>query len=137
MLACLSAWSEVQMICICHCHPIISCFIKIQNGLPFWWCLIPVIVENRPLNRLLLWLSLFNLVAWVSHFTASMSSTHILCSGTLRSGWMECSVPAWRRALLSVNIEEGGESTTATTMTMFLSLAMTTRRFQNVSVSAV
>jgi len=21
---------------MCHCHPIISCFIKIQNGLPFW-----------------------------------------------------------------------------------------------------
>jgi len=32
-------WSEVQMICIwsswCQCHPIISCSIKIQNGLPF------------------------------------------------------------------------------------------------------
>jgi len=29
-----------QMICIwpswCHCQPIISCFINIQNGLPFW-----------------------------------------------------------------------------------------------------
>ena len=39
MLAWLSVWSEVQMICIwsswCHCHPIISCFIKIQNGLTF------------------------------------------------------------------------------------------------------
>jgi len=36
-------WSEVQMICIwsswCHFHPIISCFIKIQHGLPFW-CLL-------------------------------------------------------------------------------------------------
>ena len=35
----LSVWSEVQMICIwsswCHCHPIISCFIKIQIGLTF------------------------------------------------------------------------------------------------------
>jgi len=32
----LSVCSEVQMICTwsswCHCHPIISCFIKIQNG---------------------------------------------------------------------------------------------------------
>jgi len=32
-------WSEVQMICIwsrwCHCHTIISCFIKIQNGSVF------------------------------------------------------------------------------------------------------
>jgi len=39
VLAWLSVWSEVQMICIwsswCHCHPIISCFIKIQIGLTF------------------------------------------------------------------------------------------------------
>jgi len=39
VLAWLSVWSEVQMICIwsccCHCHPIISSFIKIQNGLTF------------------------------------------------------------------------------------------------------
>jgi len=39
MLAWLSVWSEEQMICIrsnwCHCHPIISCFIKIQTGLTF------------------------------------------------------------------------------------------------------
>jgi len=31
--------SKVQMICVwsnwCHCHPINSCFIKIQNGLTF------------------------------------------------------------------------------------------------------
>jgi len=38
----LSVWSKVQMICIwllwsswCYCHPIISCFIKIQIGLTF------------------------------------------------------------------------------------------------------
>jgi len=39
VLAWLSVWSEVQMICIwsswCHCHPIISCFIKILNGSAF------------------------------------------------------------------------------------------------------
>ena len=39
VLAWLSVWSEVQMICIwsswCHCHLIISCFIKIQIGLIF------------------------------------------------------------------------------------------------------
>ena len=37
VLAWLSVWSEVQMICIwsswCYCHPIISCSRKIQNGL--------------------------------------------------------------------------------------------------------
>ena len=36
VLAWLSVWSVVQVICIwsswCHCLPIISCFIKIQDG---------------------------------------------------------------------------------------------------------
>ena len=40
VLAWLSVWSEVQIIFIrsswCHCHPIISCFTKIQNGSAFW-----------------------------------------------------------------------------------------------------
>jgi len=40
VLAPLSVWSNVlQMFCTCsswcHCHTIISCFIKIQNGLTF------------------------------------------------------------------------------------------------------
>jgi len=42
------------MICIwsswCHCHPIISCSSKIQNGLPFWCRLTHVVLEKRPLN---------------------------------------------------------------------------------------
>jgi len=37
LLAWLSVWREVQMICIWstwyYCHPVISCFIKIQTGL--------------------------------------------------------------------------------------------------------
>ena len=45
----------MQMICIwsvwCHCHPIISCSSKIQNGLPFWCRLTQVVLEKRPLNR--------------------------------------------------------------------------------------
>ena len=40
VLAWLSVWSKVQMLCIwsswCQCHPIISCFIKIQTGLIFF-----------------------------------------------------------------------------------------------------
>jgi len=40
------------MICIwsswCHCHPIISCFIKIQIG--FWSRLMQVVLENRLLS---------------------------------------------------------------------------------------
>jgi len=50
ILAWLAAWSEVQMICIwsnwCYCHPIISCFSKIQNGLPFWCRLTQVVLEK-------------------------------------------------------------------------------------------
>ena len=44
----------LQMICIwfswCHCHPIISCCGKIQNGLPFWCRLTHVVLEKRLLN---------------------------------------------------------------------------------------
>jgi len=51
VLTWLSVWSEVQMICVwsnwCHCHPIISCTSKIQNGVSFW-C--QVVLEKRPLN---------------------------------------------------------------------------------------
>ena len=54
ILAWLSVWSVVQMICIwsswCQCHPIISCFSKIQNGLPFWCRLTQVVLEKRLLN---------------------------------------------------------------------------------------
>ena len=43
------------MICIwsswCHCHTIISCFSKIQNGLPIWCRLTQVVLEKRLLNR--------------------------------------------------------------------------------------
>ena len=38
------------MICIwfswCHCHPIISCFSKIQNGLSFWYWLTWVVPDE-------------------------------------------------------------------------------------------
>jgi len=54
VLALLSVWSEVEMICIwsswCHCQPIISWSSKIQNGLPFWCRLTQVVLEKRPLN---------------------------------------------------------------------------------------
>jgi len=54
ILAWLSVWSKVQMICIwscwCHCHPIISSSSKIQNGLLFWCRLTQVVLEKRPLN---------------------------------------------------------------------------------------
>ena len=56
VLAWLSLWSEVQMICIwstcCHCRRIMSCSSKIQNGLPFWWWLTQVVLEKRPFKRM-------------------------------------------------------------------------------------
>jgi len=54
VLACLPVWSEVHMICIysnwCHCRPIVSCFIKIQNGLTFLVPAYPGCPGKRPLN---------------------------------------------------------------------------------------
>jgi len=53
VLVWLYLWSEMQMICIwfswCHCHPILSCFIKIQNHLPFLCGLSHMVLERRPL----------------------------------------------------------------------------------------
>ena len=46
--------SGVQMMCIwsswCHCHPIVSCEIKTQNGLSFWCPFTHIFVEKRLLN---------------------------------------------------------------------------------------
>jgi len=54
VLAWLSVWNKVQMICIwsswCRCHTIISSFIRIRNDLPFWCQLTQVIPAKRPLN---------------------------------------------------------------------------------------
>jgi len=57
-LAWLSVCSEVQMICIwsswCHCHPIISCFIKIQIASTFLAPDYPVCPEKEAIKRALL-----------------------------------------------------------------------------------
>jgi len=57
VLAWLSVWSVVQIICIwsswCHCHPVISCFIKIQIGLAFLVPAYPGVVEKGLLNKCL------------------------------------------------------------------------------------
>ena len=54
VLAWLSVWSKMQKIFIwsswCHCHPIICCSSKIQNGLPFWCWLTQVVLERQPLS---------------------------------------------------------------------------------------
>ena len=57
VVICLDWEYEMQMICIwsswCHCHLIISCFIKIQIGLTFCCQLTQVVLEKRPLNGFL------------------------------------------------------------------------------------
>jgi len=54
VLAWISVWSMVQMICIwsswCHCLPSIFCSSKIHNGLPFWCLSTQVVLEKRPVN---------------------------------------------------------------------------------------
>jgi len=55
VLAWLSVWVKVQIVCIWSgqyhsiSKPIISCLIKIQNGFTFWYCLAHVVVEKRTL----------------------------------------------------------------------------------------
>jgi len=52
----ISIWSRQ-----CHCHPIISCFIKIQNGLTFLVSGYPGCPGNRLINGCLQFLHHFNL----------------------------------------------------------------------------
>ena len=69
VLAWLSVWSEVQIVCIwsgwCHCHPIISCFSKMQNGLPFW-CHITQFVLNGCSGHF------FDTVGWMTKRTSCL-----------------------------------------------------------------
>jgi len=54
VLAWLSLCSKVQMMCIwsswCYCHPIISCFIKIQNGYTFLMLAYPDCPEKQAIK---------------------------------------------------------------------------------------
>jgi len=57
VLAWLSVWSKLQMVCIwsswCHFHPVICCFIKTQIALTLLVPAYQVVLEKRPLNRCL------------------------------------------------------------------------------------
>jgi len=51
MVICLEQGANyLHMVQLMSWPPIISCFIKIQNGLPFWCRLTQVVLEKRPLN---------------------------------------------------------------------------------------
>jgi len=69
VLAWLSVWSEVQIICIwsswCHCHPIIFCSRKIQKDSPF---LVPA-YASCPGKKLLNGCSVVVVVIFISDYT--------------------------------------------------------------------
>jgi len=51
MVMCLERGANhLHMFQLMTLQPIVSCFIKIQNGLPFWCQLTQVVLEKRPLN---------------------------------------------------------------------------------------
>ena len=51
MVICLECGAnDLHMVQLMPLPPIISCFSKIQNGLPFWCWLTRVVLEKRPLN---------------------------------------------------------------------------------------
>jgi len=51
MVICLERGADdLHLVQLMPLPPIISCFIKIQNGFPFWCQLIQVVMEKRPLN---------------------------------------------------------------------------------------
>jgi len=52
MVICLErGTNDLHMVQMMPLPPIISCFIKIQNGLPFWCPLTQVVLEKKLLNR--------------------------------------------------------------------------------------
>jgi len=71
VLAWFSVWSEVQMICIwpscCHCHAIVSWFIKILIGLTFLVPAYQVVPKKRPLNECLVSFCLVSYTADRNH----------------------------------------------------------------------
>jgi len=99
VVACLSVWSVVKMICIWsswyHCHPITSCFIKIENGLQVqgepvqeetfthwylsWSSIAPYLLH--PSNTIH-GISLFNPHAWQSFSTISLQVSFGLAPST-------------------------------------------------------
>jgi len=50
MVICLEQSANDVMVHLMHCHPVISCFLRIQNALPFWCLLTMVVMEKKPLN---------------------------------------------------------------------------------------
>jgi len=114
VLAWLSIWSVVHMICIwsswCHCHPIISCFRKIQNGLPFWCWLSRVVLEH--VKRRCMWCCCFKMgqtdSRWLLHANtkdmASITSKGFCVDDTSLSVHQDITVSSQQHHLLESKI---------------------------------
>ena len=94
----LSVCSKMQMICLwllwsswCYCHPIISCFIKIQIGLTFMVPTCSDCTEKRPLNVLHVNFTSFTAWSlcngWVSRFLISISLTMYPIMSCWKASW--------------------------------------------------
>ena len=83
VLAWLSVWSGVEMICIWsswyHCHPIISCIIKIQIGLSF---LVPA-YPGCPGKDTVKWASLLCFHDWTADRIGSLFLRHLFVAFSL------------------------------------------------------
>jgi len=54
--------NDLHMVQLMPLPPIISCFSKIQNGLPFWCWLTQVVLEKRSLNACVVCVSVIKLI---------------------------------------------------------------------------
>jgi len=92
LLAWLSGWSEVQMICIwsswCHCHHIISGFIKIQIGLTFLVPAYPGCPGKEAIER-------------VSSLCVHTKYTHPGKGKAATGGWHKCYMGGLKQNLMS------------------------------------
>ena len=86
-----------SLICIwfswCHCHPIISCFSKIQNGLSFWYQPTQVVLEKRPLYVCVVCSVCFWHFVPVLFALGLVSSVCLQCFDTVGSVWGRASSP--------------------------------------------
>jgi len=89
LLAWSSVWSEVQIICIwsiwCHCHPVISCFIEVENGLPFWCRLTQMSWNRGSWTNVVGYTSYSQWKPWYWCWRADMKGEMLLCQ--VSDGW--------------------------------------------------
>ena len=90
VLAWLSVWSKVQMICLwsswCHCHSIIPCFVKIEIGLTFLVSAYPGCPGKEAVKHLFCLSCVMDFVVTVFDFLDSISVAVIFIENRLPVG---------------------------------------------------